>query len=260
MPTPVVRFGTIKEWRGGVRVSPDRSSARDQGGSDCADRMDMAIDDAFPVSRLPSADALVPAGPGRQHPTSDDPPPPADDPRDAAPDAAVGAAVGPAVGPAPEAVLEQAKGVLIFRYAIDADVAEKLLCLWSAGAGVSVREVAHALVHDICHGDHAKASNPMLVRWLEDRLRHEVTKLDLGAAAEDRVMVTIDHSDASLDAVVEAVRRAARRHVPLVLAVAEHLQYSDPARAHLQERVELAVELAHALEPDVEVRRPPSDT
>lgn len=191
----------------------------------------MTIDDAFPVSRLPGADALGAAGPGNQHRLS----------------------------PRSEAVVEQAKGVLIFRYAVDADAAGRLLCLWSAGAGVPVREVAHALVHDICHGDQSQASNPMLVRWLEDRLRHEVTNLDLGAVADDRVTVSVDHSDASLDAVVEAVRCAARRHVPLVLTVAEHLRHTDPAGVHLQQRLELAVELAHALEPDVEVRCPPAD-
>ena len=201
----------------------------------------MAIDDALPIARVSGADALVPAG-------GPDEPHHAPDPTSA-----------PSSAPSSEAVLEQAKGVLVFRYAVDPDVAGRLLCLWSAGAGVSVREVAHALVHDICHGDHADVSNPMLVRWLEDRLRHEVTNLDLCAAADDRVTVTIDHSDASLDSVVEAVRRAARRHVPLVLTVAEHLRCNDPARAHLQERVELAVELAHALEPDVEVRCPPAD-
>ena len=206
----------------------------------------MAIDDAYPVSRLPGAEALVPAAAGRQHPTTPDDlhQPDAPDPADDAADQ--------------DAVLEQAKGVLIFRYAVDADAAGRLLCLWSAGAGVPVREVAHALVHDICHGDQSEASNPMLVRWLEDRLRREVT-VDLGESAEDRVTVAIDYSDASLDAVVEAVRRAARRDLPLVLTVAEHLRASEPAGAHLQQRVELAVELAHALEPDVEVRRPPVD-
>jgi hypothetical protein len=204
----------------------------------CADGIDMTIDDAFPVSRLPGGQELPAAGPGAHHQTSDD-----EHERNWQ----------------HEAVVEQAKGVLIFRYAVDADAAGRLLCLWSAGAGVPVHEVAHALVHDICHGDQSEASNPMLVRWLEDRLRHEVTNLALGEAADDRVSVTIDHSDASLDAVVEAVRRAARRRIPLVITVAEHLRHTDPAGVHLQQRVELAVELAHALEPDVEVRRPPCD-
>ncbi|MDX6324639.1 MAG: hypothetical protein QOK15_993 [Nocardioidaceae bacterium] len=196
----------------------------------------MTIDDAFPVSRLRGARALPGAGPGAEHeaPSPGD----ADD----------------------DAVLEQAKGVLIFRYAVDAAAAGRLLCLWSAGAGVPVREVAHALVHDICHGDESEPSNPMLVRWLEDRLRREVTSLELGGpVVEDRVTVAIDHSDASLDAVVEAVRRAARRHVPLVLTVAEHLRHADPASAHLRQRLALAVELARALEPDVDVRCPSSD-
>jgi hypothetical protein len=198
----------------------------------------MTIDDASPLSRRPGdpvPDSGLGPGLGAGHDLQDD-------------------------EAEHDAVLEQAKGVLIFRYAVDADAAGRLLCLWSAGAGVPVREVADALVHDICRGDKSQTSNPMLVRWLEERLRHEVTSLDLGgAAAEARVTVAIDHSDASLDAVVEAVRRAARQQVPLVLTVAEHLKRTDPARAHLQERVELAVQLARAVEPQVEVRYPPCD-
>lgn len=71
------------------------------------------------------------------------------------------------------ALLEQAKGVLIFRYAINADTAYSLLELWAAEVGVSVDEVADAVVHQICQGDHAQASNQRTVRWLEERLRHE---------------------------------------------------------------------------------------
>ena len=191
----------------------------------------MTIDDASALSGLPGGAAVGPGAPAE--PTHDEDP--------------------------AAAVLEQAKGVLIFRYSIDAEAAGRLLCLWSAGAGVTVCEVAHALVHDICRGDGAEPSNPMLVRWLEDRMRHEVSNLDLGAPAQDSVTVTVDFSDASLDAVVEAVRCAARRQLPLVLTVAEHLRHADPSGAHLQQRVDLAVELARALEPDVEVRRPPVD-
>src|SRR3954451_18952106 len=135
--------------------------------------MDMTIDDAFPVSRLPGAGALPAVGPGSQHHR------PSDEPRDDIREDPPGDIPEDTHGVAPEAVLEQAKGVLIFRYAVDADAAGRLLCLWSAGAGVPVGEVAHALVHDICHGDQSEAGNPMLVRWLEDRLRHEVT-LEVG--------------------------------------------------------------------------------
>jgi hypothetical protein len=196
----------------------------------------MTIDDAFPVSRLPGAEALPVAGPGAEHAAT----PYQLDEQDPH-----------------QAVVEQAKGVLIFRYAVDADAAGRLLCLWSAGAGVTVAEVAHALVHDICHGGQSEPANPMLVRWLEDRLRHEITTVDFGdRQAEELVTVAIDFSDASLDAVVEGARRAARRNIPLVLTVAEHLRHTDPAGVHLQQRLELAVELARALEPGVELRSP----
>jgi hypothetical protein len=191
----------------------------------------MTIDDAFPVSRLPGADALAAAGPGAARQATH------------------------------EAELEQAKGVLIFRYAVDADAAGRLLCLWSAGAGVPVHEVAHALVHDICHGDESEASNPLLVRWLEDRLRREIAPLDVGErTVEEQVKVAIDFTDASLDAVVEAARRAARRRIPLVLTVAEHLRRTDPAGVRLLQRLELGAELARALEPDIEIRCPRPDT
>jgi hypothetical protein len=74
---------------------------------------------------------------------------------------------------APAAVLEQAKGVLIFRYSISADAAHSLLELWAAQTDASVDDVAHAVVHEICQGDHTVPTDPSLLRWLEERLRHE---------------------------------------------------------------------------------------
>ena len=71
------------------------------------------------------------------------------------------------------AVVEQAKGVLIFRYGVDADAAYSLLELWAAEAGFPVEDVACAVVHDICQGRHDDATEARLVRWLEERLRHE---------------------------------------------------------------------------------------
>lgn len=72
------------------------------------------------------------------------------------------------------ALIEQAAGVLIFRFGVDAATAKALMQLWAAEAGAQVDAVAHALVHDICQGDRSGPSDPHLVRWLEDRLRHEL--------------------------------------------------------------------------------------
>lgn len=71
-------------------------------------------------------------------------------------------------------LVEQAKGVLIFRYAIDADAAYSLIELWSAEAGVSVETISRAVIHEICQGTRSDSTDPQLVRWLEERLRHEV--------------------------------------------------------------------------------------
>lgn len=71
------------------------------------------------------------------------------------------------------ALLEQAKGVLIFRYAIDACTAFGLIERWAEESGAGIETVAHALVHDICQGDRSELKDPSIVRWLEERLRHE---------------------------------------------------------------------------------------
>lgn len=74
---------------------------------------------------------------------------------------------------AANALLEQAKGVLIFRYSIDAPTALALIQRWSLEAGEDIDTVAHALVHDICQGDLDRPAERSFVRWLEERLRHE---------------------------------------------------------------------------------------
>jgi len=71
------------------------------------------------------------------------------------------------------ALLEQAKGVLIFRYAIDACTAFGLIERWAVESGTGIETVAHALVHDICQGDRTELRDPSFVRWLEERLRHQ---------------------------------------------------------------------------------------
>lgn len=72
------------------------------------------------------------------------------------------------------------------------------------------------------------------------------------------VVVAVDHSDVSLDAVVRATRRAARLGVALqITADPDSVRAGGEAgRAHLAQRVVLAVELARKLEPGLEVRRP----
>jgi hypothetical protein len=156
------------------------------------------------------------------------------------------------------AVLEQAKGVLIFRYGIDAVTAFSLLELWSAENGHAVDAVAHAVVHDICQGDRNASSDPQLVRWLEDRLRHEFPRADRRLVEAVPVTVAVDHSSSSLDAVVEAARQAARAGVPLELTM-EHLAVGDVSalsRAELMQRIDLAVEVAREVSPGLDVRVP----
>lgn len=165
------------------------------------------------------------------------------------------------------ALVEQAKGVLIFRYSIGPEAAFSLMELWAAEAVVDVGDIAGAVVRDICQGQ--ELADPRLVRWLEERLRHEAAATRVTAEPEpepghgqgpgaDAVVVAVDHSDVSLDAVVEAVRGAARLGVPLELTVSPHVlpETSEATRAQLMQRMDLAVELARSLEPGVEVRLP----
>lgn len=77
--------------------------------------------------------------------------------------------------PGQHAVVEQATGALIFRYSISSEAAASLMELWAAEAGVPPSAVARAVVLDICQGLPDTGSDPWLVRWLEDRLRQEVT-------------------------------------------------------------------------------------
>lgn len=83
----------------------------------------------------------------------------------------------------PTALIEQAKGVLIFRYGIAAEAAYSLLELWAAQTDATVAEVAQAVVHDICQGDRTVPSDPGLVRWLEERLRHEFPGVECEGSA-----------------------------------------------------------------------------
>ena len=85
----------------------------------------------------------------------------------------------------PSALVEQAKGVLIFRYGIGAEAAYSLVELWAAETDVTVEDVAQAVIHEICQGDHSRPSDPALVRWLEERLRHEFPGVECEGAPAD---------------------------------------------------------------------------
>ena len=157
------------------------------------------------------------------------------------------------------ALLEQAKGVLIFRYGIDADTAFALVERWAAEVDVRLATVAHAVVHEICQGDHSTPTDPGLVRYLEEQLRREFPGVECETVADAvPVSVAIDHDESSLDRVADAAREAARRGVPLELTVDlpphETGHEPDLGRAHLMQRIDLALELARAVSPGIEVR------
>lgn len=161
------------------------------------------------------------------------------------------------------ALVEQAKGVLIFRYGIDADAAHALMELWAAETGSTISAVAHAVVHEICQGERRGPTEPPLVRWLEERLRQEFPGVDLSTNdTPTHVTVAVGHSEGSLDAVSEAARRADRLGVPLELTA--HLSSTggespEHERAHLMQRMDLALELARSLAPGLEIRLAPDN-
>jgi hypothetical protein len=159
------------------------------------------------------------------------------------------------------ALVEQAKGVLIFRYAVDADTAQAVLELWAAESHTDVLTVAIALVRDICQGAEPARSDAGLVRSLEDRLRKDCPEVHLAmSGGTSPVVVAVDCAYSSLDEVVAAAGVAARRQVPLEIRVAEPdpAEGPPPSRSHLIQRIDLAVELARAVEPGLEVRLPAS--
>lgn len=154
------------------------------------------------------------------------------------------------------ALLEQAKGVLIFRYSIGACTAFSLIEQWAEDAGVTINRVAHALVYDICQGDRTEPSDPRFVRWLEDQLRCEFPGAPYAAPKKlPPVTVAVDQTDSSLDGVVEAAREASRRSAPLEIT-ADPQSLRGILRPQIVQRMNLAVELARAVAPSVEVRLP----
>lgn len=152
------------------------------------------------------------------------------------------------------ALIEQAKGVLVFRYSIDADTALSILELWASEVDADLAGVAFALIHDICQGgETAPRSDPTLVRALEERLRRDRPHVDLSVTSEPvPVVVGMDQSYSAMPALVAGARQAARLGAPLEIRYDE--ERTPLSRAHLMQRVDLAVELARAVEPGVVVR------
>lgn len=71
---------------------------------------------------------------------------------------------------ADRSVVEQAKGALMLHYGVSSYESLAAMARWAREAGVSVPEVAHALVKGVCQGRVTQETEGM-VRWLEQRLR-----------------------------------------------------------------------------------------
>jgi hypothetical protein len=75
------------------------------------------------------------------------------------------------------AVIEQAKGVLMLRYGIGSYEALAVLGRWSQESGVSLGDLSRAITHGVCQGHTGSAAaSTALVRWLEQRLREDLTE------------------------------------------------------------------------------------
>jgi hypothetical protein len=75
------------------------------------------------------------------------------------------------------AVIEQAKGVLMLRYGIGSYEALAVLGRWSQESGVALGDLSRAITHGVCQGHTGTGSvSAALVRWLEQRLREDLTE------------------------------------------------------------------------------------
>lgn len=71
-----------------------------------------------------------------------------------------------------DAIVEQAKGVLILRFGISSYEAMAVLGRWAAEAGRPLDVLARALTLGVCQGRWGTTAEERgLVRWLEARLR-----------------------------------------------------------------------------------------
>jgi hypothetical protein len=157
------------------------------------------------------------------------------------------------------ALVEQAKGMLVHRYGIAPQDAGRLLDLWAQEANVEARTVAATLIEDIAQSASHPARDPALVEWLTERLQGDCPELDLVTGVRGApVTVEVDLSFSTVEAVVEAAREASRRGVPLELttSAADAAGGPEHSRAHLMQQLDLAIELARAVEPGLVVRLP----
>lgn len=73
------------------------------------------------------------------------------------------------------AVVEQAKGALMLRYAISSHEAFALLLTWSRDTDTTLHTIAHTLVNGVRQGVEAEHHEPALVRWLQEQLNEDTT-------------------------------------------------------------------------------------
>jgi hypothetical protein len=67
---------------------------------------------------------------------------------------------------ASRAVIDQAKGVLIHRFQVDAEGAFKILRDWAAATNSTVQVVAQTLVHGVCLEDTSRRWDPTVLAHL----------------------------------------------------------------------------------------------
>ena len=79
--------------------------------------------------------------------------------------------------PSDSAVVDQAKGVLMLRYGVGSYESLATLARWSRDVEVSIVEIARTLTRGVCQGwVPADEHGRWLVRWLEQRLREEISE------------------------------------------------------------------------------------
>jgi ANTAR domain len=68
------------------------------------------------------------------------------------------------------AVIEQAKGALIWRFRISDEAAFAVLKRWSQTSNVKLHTVADTLVHGVCRGDTSRQQMSELADWLREQV------------------------------------------------------------------------------------------
>lgn len=68
------------------------------------------------------------------------------------------------------AAIEQAKGMLMLRYGVDADRAFAVLRRWSQDSNTKLRTIADALVNAVCPVEQPGDCDPALVGWLRAQI------------------------------------------------------------------------------------------